>query len=293
MKKLNDVFLHEVTRHTNIEIPYSDFVQSNKFPEQISELLNTKVTIKYRNHYRSDLECINRAAVRYKDGVKVSSRPSDDIQMMEDDTPAIVDVSDQTDIYSGKFIVVRADKTEPYVMIGIKDDYSAMVINSTEIDDSGEYKFYSKISEYATQMNEFIGLQVFVRFMGNTNERIGAIFSVDATEPCHSIIMELLDETTVRFILDNEAMAIVDDYYALNGENDYNGKRAPELPGWVDVDGWYASYANLLIPEEDLKDINGGTSNKWYHFYENAFTNEQVAEFRKKVLEGMTIYGTI
>ena len=39
-----DVLLHLLTRATNLNIPYSDYVKGDKFPEQNKELINTKVT---------------------------------------------------------------------------------------------------------------------------------------------------------------------------------------------------------------------------------------------------------
>ena len=50
INKLYDTLLHNLSRHTNLSQPYSDYVKSDSFPNQNSELLNKEVTIKYRNY---------------------------------------------------------------------------------------------------------------------------------------------------------------------------------------------------------------------------------------------------
>lgn len=90
-----DKILHEWTKHTNLLIPYSDFVSYNKFPVQNDLLLNSTVEIKYRNMY-------------------------------------IVDGDNLEDkVFTAKCKVVRADLVVPYIMICISLDYQQIFVTDT------------------------------------------------------------------------------------------------------------------------------------------------------------------
>ena len=205
MKKHDDILLHLLTKHTNLQVPFSDYVKSNKFPAQISELLNTEVNIKYRNYYKTDLETETRAAVIIRNGEKVSSRPSDDIQQLEDREPSLYEKEEKPFYYEEPFIVLRADAEKPFRLIAVSKDYSKIIVNSTEIID-GDYLFLTKVSEYPIQMNEYIGLQCEDQYAGDISLN-SVTLRVDKCEPCYSVLMEYVGDNKVRFILGDEAIS--------------------------------------------------------------------------------------
>lgn len=288
MLKENDIFLHMLTKHTNLEVPFSDYVKSDSFPEQISELLNTTVTLKYRNHYLTNLDLTTRAATIIKDGKLVSSRPRDDDQQLEDRVPSVYEEEEQPFDYEGDFIVLRADASEPYRMIAISTDYTKIVINSTRLVDN-QYEFRTKVSEYPVQMNEYIGLQCYDQYAGEINELKAAVFRVDSTEPCYSILMEVLGSTNVvRFILGDEAMSILYDWYHTSS-NDYNNMDAAEHSNPLDVTG---ERADVDTKGYVFTTVNGKTANALADLYKNIMNDSEIAKFRKEALEGKTIYGS-
>ena len=189
MKKHDDILLHLLTKHTNLQVPFSDYVKSDKFPTQISELLNTEVNIKYRNYYETDLETGTRAAVIIRNGEKVSSRPSDDIQQLEDREPSLYEKEEK-----------------PFRLIAVSKDYSKIIVNSTEVID-GNYLFLTKVSEYPIQMNEYIGLQCEDQYAGDITSLNSVTLRVDKCEPCYSVLMEYIGDNKVRFILGDEAIS--------------------------------------------------------------------------------------
>lgn len=203
MKKHDDILLHLLTKHTNLQVPFSDYVKSDKFPVQISELLNTEVNIKYRNYYETDLETETRAAVIIRDGEKISSRPSDDIQQLEDKESSLCEKEEKPFYYEEPFIVLRADADKPFRLIAVSKDYSKIIVNSTEIID-GEYLFLTKISEYPIQMNEYIGLQCEDQYAGDIVSLNSVTLRVDKCEPCYSVLMEYIGGNMVRFVLGDE-----------------------------------------------------------------------------------------
>ena len=206
MKKHDDVLLHLLTKHTNLQVPFSDYVKSDKFPTQISELLNTEVNIKYRNYYETDLETETRAAVIIRNGEKVSSRPSDDTQQLEDREHWLYEKEEKPFYYEEPFIVLRADAEKPFRLIAVSKDYSKIIVNSTEVID-GNYLFLTKVSEYPIQMNEYIGLQCEDQYAGDIVSLKSVTLRVDKCEPCYSVLMEYVDDNKVRFILGDEVMS--------------------------------------------------------------------------------------
>ncbi len=294
MRKEYDIMLHLLTRHTNLVQPYSDYVTATEFPEQITELLNTEVTIKYRNHYLSDISLIEKPATIIRDGETISSRPSDDAQQME--ARKIPETEEKESPFvqeDKKFRIVRADAAEPYRLIAISTDYEVIVVNSTKKDDSGEYAFKTLVSEYATQLNEYVGLGCYDQYAGVITELKAATIRVDATEPCYSVLMEFLGSTgVVRFILGDEAASMLYDYYDIDGSRDYNAKHAEEESNPVDVTGEYADADNINIV---WTNVNGGPANNWDKMYLDGtvMRDDEIYEFRKSILEGMKIYGTV
>ena len=280
INKLYDILLHNLSRHTNLSQPYSDYVKSDSFPEQDSELLNKEVTIKYRNY---------KIVEEDKEVTKVH-RPKDDIDLITGHHNTGPEDYDINDVYTDAFKVVRADKAEPYVLIGISKDYSKIIVNSTKPMENGKLEYTEKISIYPRQINELIGLELSDQFVGEIDEIKATSLRIDDGEPCYSVLMEILGSTGyVRFILGDEVQSIVRDYYDDKGINDYNGMDSSEDHGTpVDVDGYLADHSKL----SSYKDIDGGPANTFCKLYTDIMNDEEIAAFRKNAIEGKKIYGS-
>ena len=283
--QLSDILLHKVTKHTNLYIPYSDYVNGVKFPDQIRGLLNTNVTLKYRNHYVSDY--IDTQSV--KPLIKgASSRPSDDDKFV---APTYgPDNIDPRVVFQEEFTVIRADAAEPYRLIAISKDYSKMLVNSTKVI-NGKYEYETKVSEWPKQMNELIGIAVYDHYVKEPEEIKGVTMRVDTGEPCFSIIMEILGSTGyVRFVLGDEMYSMIQDYYDEDGSRDYDNKNAKEYPNPTIVDGSGANWSGINI----FQNINGGPADTFNQFNsgDQIMSDEEVADFRKDILKGVKIYGT-
>jgi hypothetical protein len=280
INKLYDTLLHNLSRHTNLSQPYSDYVKSDSFPKQNSELLNKEVTIKYRDY---------KIVEEDKNNIKIH-RPKDDTDLITGHHNTGPEDYDANDVYTGTFKVLRADKSEPYVLIGVSKDYSKIVVNSTKPMENGKLEYTEKISIYPRQINELIGLELSDQFVGEIDEIRATSLRVDNGEPCYSVLMEILGSTGyVRFILGDEVQSIVRDYYDDKGENDYNGMDSVENHGTpVDVDGYKADHSKI----SSYKDIDGGPANTFCKLYTDIMNDEEVATFRKKTIEGKKIYGS-
>ena len=144
--------------------------------------------------------------VSIKNGEKVSSRPSDDSQQLEDREPLSYEKEEKPFYYEEPFIVLRADAEKPFRLIAVAKDYSKIIVNSTEVID-GNYLFLTKVSEYPIQMNEYIGLQCEDQYAGDIVSLKSITLRVDKCEPCYSVLMEYVDDNKVRFILGDEAIS--------------------------------------------------------------------------------------
>ena len=219
MISLNDTMLHLLTRQTNLEKPYTSYITDEYFPDQITELLNTAITLKYRNHYVYSKEIYSVPATITFNGRTMSSRPSDDINFTE----RMIGPEDFEDDYilTDLFTVLRADAVEPHVLIAINADYSVLLISSTETDNNGEYKFNTLINEYPVQNNTLFGLATLDQFSeqlyGYSGEEYdGVVLRVDKTEPCNTVIAEFVDDG-IRYVLGDECQSKVVGYYEING----------------------------------------------------------------------------
>ena len=200
VQQQKDLLLHLHTKHTNLCIPYSDYVNSDRFPQQHPLLLGNTVKIKYRDMYIvDDLE--------------------DDIKEP--------DKYDPHDIYEAECKVLRCDMVEPYRMICISLDYKFMFVT--------DFRYYEEIVvQYPIQYSQFIGITTRDQYVGIIPEIKGVTLRVDDGEPCYSIIMEYMEDNKVRFLLGDECFARFYDYY---DAPDYNGRDSKEYENYIDVDG--------------------------------------------------------
>ena len=193
--------LHRVLKHTNIEIPISDYITANTFPLQDNEKLNTYIELKYRllSMYKNSM--MDRPS---------SGRPHDDnTSGHREFGPEDIE---QPDIYTGEFRVLRYDIAEPYVLIAINNTNSMIIVNSTRPDDEDNPLYETKISEVAIQNNDAIGFVLENNYLDDNIN--GVLLSWDDTEPSKGVIMEYVSDTLVRFVLDEEVKcSIVAQYY--------------------------------------------------------------------------------
>lgn len=282
--------LHKVTKHTNLMIPHSDYITATEFPEQISELLNTTISLYYRDHRYTDNEILRKEATKYYKGEEISSRPSDDTEFVPRPYGP-EDIEQPNDLFFKEFIVLRADTTAPYRFIAVSTDYNVMIISSTEIEPvTQRYKFLDIVPVYPTQMNEYIGLAVYNKYPGEIPEIPAVTLRVDATEPCYSVLMEILGSTgTVRFLLGDEIVTRIQDYFDPNGLHDYNGAGPTEESSeYTDIDGYSAADPHIV----DALDVNGGGANPFVKLYHEAMTDEELRSFREGALTSYTFYGS-
>lgn len=169
-----DKLLHLYTRHTNLSIPYSDYVGYDKFPEQNKDMLGKIITIKYYNidHYK-------------------------DTYNEKEDT-------NKDDIYTADCIVLRFDIVEPYRLITISRDGCYIFISDSR-------KYDTVVAQYPVQMSEYIGVKVKDQYAGVLKEIDAVTLRVDDGEPCYSVIMEYIGDK-IRFVLGDECFSKLQNY---------------------------------------------------------------------------------
>ena len=275
-------YLQELAKHTNKIAPYCRYIGANVFPEQISELLNTEVTLKYRTHYKIEMM-----------DDEPSSRPSDDDPFIHIN-PEGPEFIDPHDIYEDQFIVVRADRTEPYRFIAMAKDYSKFLVNSTKKDDNDEYLFNSTVSLYPLQNDRLIGFMVQDEWEGEITNMNAVTLRVDDCEPAYSVLMEFLGSSgVVRFLIGDEIKAnIVDTYVSI----DYDNKDASEHEDPIDVDGTHAD--NDGLDEETFTNIDGGFANNLQislnpNNVRLELSDKERIQFIESVMEDVVIYGSV
>lgn len=240
MKQNDDILLHrQITKHSNLMIPFSDHVTAFKFPKQNEQLLNTTVTLKYRDRHISDKEAIN---------IPSSGRPKDDVVFTEAD---INKEGDDNIIFTRDFIILRADITEPYKYIAVSTDYRHIVIGKMAEDGDINTEIYPVSM---LQMSEYIGLYTTNMYFAKLDLVDGVILSVDSGEPCNAVILEYIDKdtNTVRFVLGDECFSPIKGYYDL----DMNIQPITCLEDLRKYDINRTSLEIMKLREYLLKDIN-------------------------------------
>ena len=278
VSRRTDRLFHKMTHHTNISQPFSKYLSGLKYPMQPGTELGRPVTLKYRNKYIPNISYIS------------DSSPD---KQQYDPTPYEGDTF-VGDILEQEFILLRCDKTEPYVMIAITDDYTAMVVG-----DSRDYK--DIIYEYPKQIEEYLGLAVINQYYETPDVQLKAVvLSCDSMEPCQSIIAEFYAgydpsgqeyrTDYVRFVLESEVQSVVMDRYDADGLRDYNGKDAEGNIGllYIDLDGFKPDYGTHSMSV----DANGGYPNPLQDMYRTGIlSREEVLELRGRILTEKRIYG--
>ena len=229
----------------------------NSFPKQNTELLNTEVTLQYRNrNHWEDVEVLDYpATIKDESGRLIPSRPEDD-EEFQDRSGEGPDYEDDYDyIHTGVFRIVRADVEKPYTLIAVKDDYTAVVVSSSEPIDGG-YKFQSIISVYNLQREDLLAVRTVQIYDEKSYAEPrelpeGVVFRVDSVDPNRSVIMELLPAKygtrLVRFVTGDEVLSDI----------------------IMKTDDTFAKYNDI-----------------------NVITEDDIVLFRSQALEGKQIYGT-
>lgn len=251
VQQLKDDLLHLRTRHTNLMIPFCEYISSDKFPEQNMELLDTIVPIKFRNMYIVDREDLTE-----------------------------VEKIDPNDVYTENCRVLRCDNTEPYRMICISESYEFMLVTDSRY-------WEEKVVQYPIQFNEFVGIEVFDQYPAEIPEIKGVTLRVDNGEPCYTIICEFLADNKVRFLIGDECFSKLHDYYGTN--IDYDGRDSVEYKEECkDVDGGrITKQVDLGLSFFDI--IDGGSADVLKNIFNEAKTQKEIVELRRKCLEGKVI----
>ena len=199
--QLNDTLLHKETKHSNIDLPISPYVNYDKFPEQNKDLLSTIISLKIRDRYEAD-------------------RSIDDVSREEISEG---DVDFDTNIWTDNFIVIRCDAAEPYKMICVSTDYTRLVVTDS--------RYYSTIvAIYPDQLIEFLGLKVLDQYYSDIREYDGVIIGCDNGEPCNSVIVEsLTDSKEIRIVLEDECQSKIGKIMKINKLDCYYTKESIAL----------------------------------------------------------------
>ena len=116
----NNIRLQDIIKHTNLSIPYSDYVSCNKFPKQNKDLLGYIIPLKFRNMYKID---------------KKEYRNEEEY--------------DPHDIFETNCMIVRCDDVEPFRMIGISEDYKTILV--------ADSRYYTEqVVQYPIQFEEYL-----------------------------------------------------------------------------------------------------------------------------------------
>lgn len=206
MKQNEDILLHKkITKHSNLMIPFSDHVIAFKFPKQNKELLNTNITLQYRDRYIADKEAVNIPAI---------NRPKDDIVF----TKADIKNGDENILFTGNFRILRADISEPYRYIAISLDYKHLISGRMTEDGEINTEIYP-VSMF--QMSEYIGLLTTNMYFAKLDLVDAVILSANNGEPTDAVLMEYIDKESniVRFVFGDECFSPIKGYIDLDFQN--------------------------------------------------------------------------
>lgn len=188
-------YLFIEAKNTNTTYPNSRVVTGDSFPEQIEELLNTEIILRYRlKNFISSSEDDHEF-----------NRPSDDVNHTTDEHFSPPD--DMFYYKHGTFIVLRADAVEPYVMIAKHRDKEFYMINSTKKDTLGNYEFLERVSLYCAQNEKFKDVSVIDIYDGIEHD--GEVVRIDDGEEYIIIIKESVGESEYRYVLGSEVISVL------------------------------------------------------------------------------------
>lgn len=277
--------LHKIVKEPNLFIPYSDFIKPYKFPEQNQNLLNQIVSITYRD--------TNNAADNKFYNIPSSGRPSDDDPWINPDGSS----DDDWVLETSQFKIVRADNEMPYKLIAVSLDYRVILVSSSEFFElEGKYGYEKTISIYPAQLMEYLGLEFMDSYQlmrGKPGHVEGPGFNaytmrVDAGEPNETVLVELIDDETIRFILGDECFS-----RSINDGTQY----ITDSSGRYILDSDNYILADTIIESDSSDDSSSdddGSFEDDNHFIPNKYlSTAELYSIRKLIIEGKKIYGTV
>ena len=229
-------FLHDLARHTNLQMPLPKYVDKNRFPDQAWDKVGAKVTLDYIDerfvpstfNYDSHDAPYEFADRKFTKTFTIARYDDPDLYI-----PA-------TAIYiseAGEVIVVMHDKMQTDY------DFKAQTADGTEKDvelitdkdtmDIDLLKYLSQIPRpddykgpvYLETPNEYdhlIGMKVYPEYSG---KQLGEayIFAIQALEPGYTVVIEHLGTNKYRLILDTEL------FFEYNPDDIYVPEKAPNI----------------------------------------------------------------
>lgn len=256
VQQLFDDLLHLRTKHTNMMIPFSEYIGIDKYPEQADDI-GTIIRMKYRDNSKIDYN-------EYKNA----------------------DLYDPHDVFEKHFMIVRHDKDKPGRFIAISTDYSIILIKTR--DNYPEDK--EIILRYPIQCTNIIGLEVQDQYVGIQSTVSATILRADTTEPCFVLLVEEIGGR-IRFILGDECMSKISPiYYDYDGkyantnqpiEEDLNGKEfnSQFIKPTIMADGGNASWKSANPDKRPRIEDLGEPKNE-----------RQIQEIVRKCVEGKEIW---
>ena len=131
-----------------------------------------------------------------------------------DRTCALIDEPGMSEYYTREtnITILRWDITAPYIFIGCNNEGKLFVGDTRE--------FPNDILMYCEQQYKFYKIETIDLFNDMRNQLNGIIIRCDDAQPSYCIIMEFVNDNTVRFILSDETVAKLHDDYKDKKEKD-------------------------------------------------------------------------
>ena len=287
IKQLKYDYLPITTGRTNRSYPYEDNnymdMYNTDYPHQISSLINTVATLRYRTHYVTNVDILNVPAtiIDPESGREESSRPSDDSRFIPRTIGPEHNDGDENYVFTGKFKIFRADSEWPYKMIAVSLDYSVVLIGSTRVI-NGNYEFEDMVLPYPLQMNQFIGFNA-ARKLNSVFDTYGYIIRVDESDPGNYVVVEygtsfdvvkFYTSEELKYRWQNNSCGYVDSNGAINPKFTVEPKPEAEY-GETEEEYYY----------------NGIVTN-WQQFWDQNLIRQykDIAAFREQILQGKRGY---
>lgn len=191
----NRLTIQDTCRQTNTTFPVKSYLTSTSFPSQDASKIGTHLYIQYRDF-------------------NFNTQSEEDMGYR---------------LIPAKIYVLRYDTEFPFTIIGIgiNNRIKGQLIvlkrthNSEELHDligvySPEQRYNYYLKDVSVTYSDFSNL---------ANCTHGKVLRCDDAEPSYSVIVEILDDTYIRFITSDEAICLIDDF-------------APKSPTHNELDGY-------------------------------------------------------
>ena len=171
---------------------YTNFLMPNNGDGEETELINTRITLKYRDHSIMNLQALDYpATITDESGSPMRSRPDDDPYDVIPINPEGPDF-DEEYVYVDEFIIVKSTNNKCKEIVAINDDMSVVLVSTYE---NGAY--IDRVHIYDLQRFDLIGTCYKVTIDGE--ERNAYVIAASEGEPCHGVLAVPYDDS-VKFI---------------------------------------------------------------------------------------------